>query len=219
MKVLIKGGRSADSLFPRRIETGRLCFEQFSAANTTVTELSEFFSSITDEDEHIVYTLPENVHETRKMLRTLEQDWDEGKRATYLLRPKDDDSETRDLAGFVNIRCDWERQVGQVGSFLHKDCWGRGYTPEAGVVRWKIALDVLELDTIEIECATSNENARRTVQKQVDELGGRYVGVIPNKLISDAGEPVDAHLFTVTQEEFSASQHEYTFVSSETTDE
>lgn len=188
---------TVESLFPEELTTPRLRLERTSRATTTVEELRDFFSDFDGETEHMRFSPARTWKEARELLTEAERRWDDGENAMYLLRCGQDEPDAGELAGFTNLQCDWERRTVAFGTCLRRDFWGRGYLAERAEVLCRVAFDHLDMEVVEIVCTVDNERARAGIEKYVPELGGRYVGVVPNKKTVD-GDPVDCHYYVLT---------------------
>jgi len=193
------GGPTIESLFPEKRKTNRLQLERMSRETTTVTELYDFFSDFDGETEYMKFSPAQTFEEAREFLIEAEQRWDDGENAMYLLRTRADKPNTRELVGFTNLQCDWERRTVTLGTCLHRDFWGRGYLAERAEALCRVVFDYLNLEVVETVCTVDNERARAGIEKYVSELGGHYVGVVPNKKVID-GEPVDCHYYVIPAE-------------------
>lgn len=203
--VSMDGTPTAESLFPEAVETPRLRLERLRAEAVSLRELHEMRgleAARTDATEYVLWEPDKTLRETREFVRTAERDWETGEKARYVIRPRDGEDGAGDLAGTTTLTVAWERRVGIFGVFLRKRFWGRGYAGERANALLAIAFDSLGLEAVEASCAVGNERSRRAIEKYVDEHGGRYVGVVPNFAVTDAGEPLDSHHFAVTREDY-----------------
>lgn len=99
--------------------------------------------------------------------------------------------------GFPEI--DWTNRIAHIGYWLDRDCTGRGVMTECVRALVTYAFDALEMNRIEIRCATGNEAsaavARRLgftrdgVLRQASLLHGNYVDNAVFSMLREEWEP------------------------------
>lgn len=195
-------------LFPERIETERLVL-------TPVHELDpiryyEICSSdgMDDVTEYVPWTPHDHPKETEEFLESRREAWDDGGSADYVIRPQDGEDGAGEIAGTCGLGIDWDRQVGTLGLWLRKRFWGRGYSGERAAALMAVAFDHLDLEVVAVTHQAGNEKSRRAIEKYIEAHGGRHEGLLRNYEPADltTGGAVDAHRYTVTQEEFEANR-------------
>lgn len=199
---------ASGSLFPDVVATDRLRLEKLSHENVDVYELYECLGkseTIDDETEYVRWNPHESPRETKKLIDDVEKQWRKGTKAGYLVRPAEADSSDPELAGLATLSFDWDRRVADIGLFLRKQFWGRGYSLERAEAVFHLAFDRLDVEVIEVSCSTDNERAKRSIEKFVERFGGEYVGVRYNMLADEGGDPIDCHLYTVTQSHYQSA--------------
>jgi hypothetical protein len=120
----------ADGLFPHRLETDRLELERLCHDTVDIFECYRRRSRHEPDIEEVTAFLPwdphETVGETADYVDELEQKWDDGVRAEYLLRPKPGEDGAGEVAGSACLIVDWETRTATPGIWLRKRLWGRG---------------------------------------------------------------------------------------------
>jgi RimJ/RimL family protein N-acetyltransferase len=201
-------------MFPERIETDRLELTALTAENVDVLDFYEICSGNSGDDvERITEFLPWEPHdtpkETKAFLEGLASQREAGENAEFAVFPTDAEIETDEqsesvtdqLAGAVGLCPHWDRRTGELGIWLRKPFWGRGYYDEALAVLTRMAFERLDLDAVEIVHQHGNDNSRRATEKFVESMGGRHEGHLRNYWTGPGG-PNDAHRYTVTREEW-----------------
>ncbi|MFB6140598.1 MAG: GNAT family N-acetyltransferase [Halosimplex sp.] len=193
-------------LFPERIETDRLVLE---AATTETMDPLELYEHVREGAPHIdevTEYLTWSPHETPKVtaefleLVTEERETDEG--GTYGIRPKPSEDGAGELAGLTGVSVDWDTRTAELGTWLRKPFWGRGYSGERAAALLEVAFDRLDLDVVVVTVHEGNEKSRKAVSRYVEAHGGRREGLLRNFHTDMDGTVVDVHRFTVTAEEY-----------------
>ena len=127
-------------LFPYRIETDRLELERLCRENVdlfTYYELCAADDDIEEVTRHLYWNSPRTVMDARELLNNEQRSWEEGTKASYLVRPFEaDEDEYGGIAGCAKLFVDWDRDVGELGVWLRKRFWGRGTRPNGRTRSW-----------------------------------------------------------------------------------
>lgn len=193
-------------LFPERIETDRLNLIRLCHDNVDVFAYYECCSDHETAIEEVTQFLPWDTHETVKdtkdYIDDLEEKWEEGARAEYVIRPKASEEGARSIAGSGGLILDWETQTGYPAIWLRKPFWGRGYAEERAEAVIELAFDRLDLDLVAVPIQDGNEKSRTAVEGYIDRYGGQYDGLIRNATARPDGTIIDHHRYTITQEQY-----------------
>ncbi|GAA0252919.1 GNAT family N-acetyltransferase [Haladaptatus pallidirubidus] len=191
-------------MFPERLETDRLNLERISHDSVDVFVLHELYSDGDDTEEMFEYwdSAPhETMKETYDYVDKAERLWDDVEGAKYVIRPKDEEDGAGDIAGTTGLYPDWEKRFANLGIFLDKQFWGRGYSGERADALFSVAFDQLDLELIVAAHIDGNEKSRRAISKYVERYGGQYEGLLRNWLpLSDT--VADVHRYTISREEY-----------------
>lgn len=196
---------ASGSLFPDTIETERLLLEKLAHENVDLYELYECLGkseTIDDEIRHVHWDPHESPRVTKRLIDDIEKQWRKGTKAGYVVRPTEPDSPDGEIAGLATLTLDWDRSVAEIGLFLRKRFWGRGYSGERAAAVFHLTFEHLDLEVVEISCSTDNDRAKRAIEKYVERFGGEYVGIRYNMLPDESGDPIDCHLYTVTRTKY-----------------
>lgn len=195
-------------LFPDHLETDRLRLERLCHANV---DLAEFYRICSGDDaiEEVTQYMPWDPHETIKetndFIDTTETNWDDGTRATYLIRPRTDEPKAGEIAGTGALGVDWERRTGSLGVWLRKPFWGRGYSGERAGALMALAFERLDLDLVAVSHHHENDRSQRAIEKYVEKYGGQREGTIRNGLAYQDGRVVDEVRYSIAQDEYAES--------------
>lgn len=193
---------SQTSLFPETVETERLRLERLDGENVGLLDLYEFLGPdlVAEEVEHLQWEPHATPMDTKRLLEQCGKLWRDGEQASYLFRPTGDEAGA--LAGITTFAVEWERRVADLGIFLRKRFWGREYSAERARALVGLAFEHLDLEVVEVNCSVENERARRAIEKYVEDCGGEYLGRRYNKIVRNAGDPMDSHVYAITREGF-----------------
>lgn len=198
-------------LFPYRIETDRLELERLCRENVdlfTYYELCAADDDIEEVTRHLYWNSPRTVMDARELLNNEQRSWEEGTKASYLVRPFEaDEDEYGGIAGCAKLFVDWDRDVGELGVWLRKRFWGRGYAAERADALLELVFDRLDLSMVEAKVADDNERSRRTTEKHVDRYGGRRDGLFRRSAATGyyCTRVVDEHRYTISRAEYEAA--------------
>ncbi|EMA38869.1 GNAT family N-acetyltransferase [Halococcus hamelinensis] len=213
-------------MFPDRIETERLVLERLCHENL---DLFEFYAICSDADgpeamDEVTRYMPWEPHETllesKEYIDGVEERWEEGEAAGYVIRPRDDESDevpsasesasgeygdprdgAGEYAGNAALHIDWDRRTGRLGTWLRKRFWGRGYSGERAGALMKLAFERLDLEVVSVSHHADNDRSRRAIEKYVEAYGGRREGLLRNWL-PHGDEVSDEYRYTISQAEY-----------------
>jgi RimJ/RimL family protein N-acetyltransferase len=190
-------------LFPERVETDRLKLRRLS---TETVDLRAFYGVCAHDDdidevtEYLTWDPHPHPKSTREFVAGVEDAWEEGESATYLVHPKSTDT----FAGGCGVHVDWDRRSAELGMWLRKRFWGRGYSGERAAALVQLAFEELDLELVVVTHEVGNDNSRRAIEKYVDHFGGREDAVLRNGVAVD-GEPRDLRRYSISREEYRES--------------
>jgi RimJ/RimL family protein N-acetyltransferase len=194
-------------LFPRTIETERLRLEPRSPASVDLREVYAVCSSdpgIEEVTRYVPWTPHETPRETREFLERGRTRFADGETADYVVRPRPaervEDVAAPAVAGFAGLTPAWDRRAAELGIWLRKPYWGRGYSSERAFALAELAFEVLDLDLLEVTTHVDNENARRAIERYVSRMGGGRDGVFRNRGWVVDGEVSDLVRYSVSRE-------------------
>lgn len=192
-------------MFPERIETERLQFEPRTPEHVDYLEVYEHCSA-GEEMEEVTEYVPWNPHqhpkETREFLERGAEMRADGDAADYAIRPRDGEPGAGEFAGFSGLRIEWDLRRGELGIWLRKRFWGRGYSGERAAALLDLAFDRLDLEVVRVTHHPDNENSRRAVQRYVERFGGRREGRIRNVIAYADGTVHDQIGYSISQPEW-----------------
>jgi RimJ/RimL family protein N-acetyltransferase len=192
-------------MFPTEIQTERLRLVRLSGETISLWAL---YDHMHDDAPHIDevcrYTKwepHESVMETHEYLDEVESKWEANEQATYAIYPNAGERDADTFAGVANLNLDWDRRSGELGIWLRKPFWGRGYSGERAAALMELAFEELELELVGASHQVGNEKSKQAIERYVDAHGGQYDGVLRNFLpIGD--EVRDLHRYSVSREQY-----------------
>ena len=192
-------------MFPETIETDRLRLEATAPESVDLDECYRICSSdpgIDEVTEYVTWDSHETKKETLEFLERGRERFDEGEAATYVIRPRGDEDSAGEIAGFGGFDVEWDRRTANLGVWLRKRFWGRGYSGERAAALAEVAFDDLDLDVVAVSHHPDNEASRRAIEKYVDRLSGRREGRLRNALEFADGSVHDEVRYTISQLEW-----------------
>ncbi len=228
-RISVSGRRSQTSgtptvhVFPEEIDTERLRLRRLSRENVPTLRLYDHMRAgapgMEEVSDYVLWDPHESPRDTYEYLVTVEKQWDEREQATYAIHPDEFEeaegengerdepishehsTETPEIAGTTNLHFDWDRQSAELGIWLRKAFWGRGYSGERAAALLELAFDRLDLEVVGASHRDGNDRSRRAIEKYVEAFGGQYDGLLRNFVPTDDGVR-DLHRFTVTREQY-----------------
>jgi ribosomal-protein-alanine N-acetyltransferase len=193
-------------LFPDRIETERLRMEPLTRETLPVLEFYEHVRvgapHIDEITEHVTWSPHETPKVTADFYDTIAEDRRAGDGETYLIRPKDGEEGVGEFAGVTGIGVNWGTDSAELGTWLRKLFWGRGYSGERAAALMEVAFERLDLEAVVVTVHRGNEKSFKAVSRYVEAHGGTHEGLLRNYHADFDGEAVDVHRFSVTSEEY-----------------
>lgn len=195
-------------MFPETIETDRLRLEQL-----TMEHLFEFYEhtsvdapAIDEITQYVTWSPNRSLNETRSFIEEQETQWEKGEEATYVVYPREKEDNAGEFGGCTGLSIDWSRRTGQLGFWLRKPLWGRGYSSERATALIALAFDRLDLDLVTVNHHPDNEQSERAIQKYVEAHGGRRDGYLRNHLVYQDGTVADEVRYSISREEYDANK-------------
>ena len=191
-------------MFPERFKTNRLTFERLTQESIDLFEFYRICSSdpgIEEVTRYMPWNPHQSVKETAEFVESVQTQWTDDEAATYVIRPRESEDGSGDLAGVTTLSCDWDRRTGGLGMWLRKRFWGRGYSGERAAALMEIAFERLDMEIIAVTHHVDNEKSQRAIEKYVEAHGGKRDGVLRNWI------PYDDHVadevrYTITRGEY-----------------
>jgi RimJ/RimL family protein N-acetyltransferase len=197
---------ATESLFPREIETDRLRLVSVAADPPDPLALYEHCREGAPHVDEITEFLTWSPHETPRVtaefLEHAAEAHREGEAAHYVVRPRDGEDGTGEIAGMTGFEVDWDRRSAEFGIWLREPFWGRGYSGERAAALFEVVFDRLDLDLVAIPVHRGNEQSLSAVRRYVDAHGGQHEGLFRHYCLDGDGEPFDAERFSVTAEQY-----------------
>jgi RimJ/RimL family protein N-acetyltransferase len=213
-------------VFPHEIETERLRLVRLTRATVPTAELYQHMRTeaphMSEVSEYAMWDPHETPKDTHDFLVAVEEQWDEREQATYAIFAREDgdgnasdgDESATDyddrrsdetageiLVGTTNLDFDWDRRSAELGIWLRRRFWGRGYSGERAAALLDLAFDRLHLELVGASHRTGNERSRRAIEKYVQRFGGQHDGVLRDFFPRD-GEVGNLHRYTISREQY-----------------
>lgn len=196
-------------MFPTEIETDRLRLVRLHRETVSTRELYQQMNrdapDMDEISEYVIWEPQTTMKDTSEYLAEVEEQWEERKQATYVVYPRSGEAGSGTFAGVTNLHIGWERRTGELGIWLRKPFWGRGYSGERADALMELAFERLDLELVGAAHQDGNEKSKRAVETYVEANGGQYDGVLRN-WIPKEDEVRDLHRYTVSREQYRATR-------------
>lgn len=143
---------------------------------------------------HIPFPYPNGAAEAW-VVRT-HSAYDAGEACSFAIVHKDENR----IIGAVALRLDLEHRRGELGYWVGKPYWNRGYASEAAQRLISYGFDVLGLNRIHATYFADNPASERVMQK----IGMRYEGLMRQYYLK-WGEFRDTGLYAITRSDYEAA--------------
>lgn len=190
-------------MFPSVIETERLRLKRLTEAVDPL-EVYEYYAkseTIAEETKYMSWDPHQTLKETWDTFKTFEERWNDAEDAVYGIFPRESEEGAGEFAGTAGLHPDWEKRTGNLGIWLRKPFWGRGYSGERAGALMQLAFDRLDLELVAVGYLPANTQSQRAIEKYMEKYGGRYEGCLRNWLPEDDGVK-DMHRYSVSQAEW-----------------
>lgn len=117
----------------------------------------------------------------------------QGKVVIFAIVRKEDNG----LVGLINLNLAIGHKRGELGYWIGKPFWGKGYGTEAAKLLIKYGFEVLNLNRIYAAAFTENPGSWRIMEK----CGMKHEGVFRQHVLKD-GKYVDLTFYSILKEEF-----------------
>ena len=164
-------------------------------------------SPFTAADEHAVFALASDpavarfvrfeahrdIAETRAFLELVLEHYRRGDPFAWAIILREDER-LIGSCGFVSQAP--ERHAAEIGYWLGKAYWGKGYAVEAARALMRFGFEQMHLERVEAKCFVENRAGQRVIEK----LGMRYEGTDRSEMIK--GEYPELNLYSVVRREW-----------------
>ncbi|WP_435359759.1 GNAT family N-acetyltransferase [Haloarchaeobius sp. DFWS5] len=197
-------------MFPETIGTDRLLLVRCCRDTLSALDLYEHMRAgaphMDEVSRYVIWEPHDTPKDSHDYLDEVEQQWAEREQATYVVYPREGEDDAGEFAGLTNLHFHWDVRAAELGIWLHKPFWGRGYSGERAAALYELAFERLDLEVVGATYHGGNENSKRAIEKYVEAHGGQYDGVRRNAFRAPDGEIRDFHRYSVTSEQYFESQ-------------
>lgn len=196
-------------LFPEVVETDRLRLERFDLAVDPLDyyEICAHDEGIEEATRYVLWEPHDHPKETFEYVERVGEHWREGEHPSYAIYLREGEPDAGTLAGACDLHVGWDRRTGELGIWLRRRFWGRGYSGERAAALLELAFDRLDLELAGITLRTDNERSKRAVERYVERFGGQLDGRFRNHW-SGGGEVHDAYRYSITCEQYRENRPE-----------
>ncbi|MFB6104853.1 MAG: GNAT family N-acetyltransferase [Halobacteriaceae archaeon] len=194
------------ALFPVEMESDRLRYERIHPEDFDPWELYEYVNEDAPNIEEITRWMTWDPYETPKealdWVSHCGEEFDAGEGAVYAIRPTHGERAGA-FAGVTSLHPDWELRRAELGIWLRKPFWGRGYSGERAQRLFELAFERLDLEVVGVTHDPENEQSASAIETYIEAAGGRCEGHLRNDIVMN-GEVRDSVRYSVTSEEWAA---------------
>ncbi|MFC6955413.1 GNAT family protein [Halorubellus litoreus] len=194
-------------LFPRVFETERLRFERIHPETLDARDLYPHVredSGIADATRFMTWDPHEHPKETMEYVQHTGEANDAADSGNYALYPKASEPGGGEFAGNAGLGADWERRSAELGIWLRKPFWGRGYSGERADAFVELAFARLDLDLVTVTVVDDNDRSVRAIEKYVDRWGGSHDGYFRH-LRPHGDDPVNLHRYAIARADYESA--------------
>lgn len=174
------------------LETERLRLRPFTLAD----EAAVFALASDPEVARFVRFEPHrSPADTRKFLEFVQQHYRRGGPFSWAIVQREDDR-LMGSCGFVAQ--DKRRRSAEIGYWLGKSYWGKGYAVEAARALVRFGFEEMDLQVIEAKCFVHNRAGQRVIEK----IGMRFEGTEQREMIK--GAYPELRLYAISRQQFEA---------------
>ncbi len=176
------------------LETPRLILRPFREE-----DIPEIVRLLQDPDIHrttLNIPYPYGRAEARAWLKLQRQEFEQGRGHTFAIVRKEDDR----LVGAIDIRPDQRHRKAEMGYWIGKPYWGRGYATEAARAILRYGFETLGMNRIYATHFAENPASGRVMQK----IGMSQEGVMRQFTFKD-GRFQDHVLYAILREEWESA--------------
>jgi RimJ/RimL family protein N-acetyltransferase len=192
-------------MFPAEIETDRLRLVELCRENVATVDLYQHMhaeaANVDEISEYVTWEPHRTIKDTRDYIDEKESLWADREQATYVVCPREQEDDAGSFAGVTNLNIGWEKRAAELGIWLLKPFWDRGYSGERADALMALAFERLDLELVGAAHMDGNDKSERAIEKYVDAHGGQYDGVLRN-WVPDGDEVRDLHRYTVSADQY-----------------
>lgn len=194
-------------LLPRVFETERLRFERIHPETLPARDLYPHVreeSGIADATRFMTWEPHAHPKETMEYIQHTAEANDAADAGNYALYPKAGEDGAGEFAGNAGIGTDWDQRSAELGVWLPKPFWGRGYSGERADAFVELAFARLDLDVVAVTVVDENDRSISAIEKYVDRWGGSHDGYFRH-LRPHGDDPASLHRYTITRADYDAA--------------
>lgn len=200
MEIEYDSGFYPETITTDRLKLTRVCPESLAPDSFLGVMRTE---GVHEAFETYPYEPPETLDEAKEYLQQRYHDNQRGETVMYFIRRLDGDDPFIGMFGVKHK----DDSTAEIGFWISADHWGRGYCPEAADAILHLLLVEKDFDRVEAQTRSTNENAKRAIEKILVESGGERIGTKETTLseitaYSDSDEPVTEVAYALTAEQY-----------------
>ena len=172
------------------LETERLCLRPF-----TLDDEAAMFALVSDPeiDRFVRFEAHRTPAETRAFLELVLEHYQRGDPFAWAMVLRED-GRLIGSCGFVSQAP--ERKSGEIGYWVGKPYWGKGYAAEAARALVRLGFERMGLEQVEAKCFVENRAGQRVIEK----LGMKLEGTDRSEMIK--GEYPELNMYGISREEW-----------------
>lgn len=175
------------------LETERLRLRPF-----TLDDEAEVFALVSHPEvaRFVRFEAHRTPAETRAFLQSAQQHYHRSDPFSWAIVRREDER-VIGSCGFVSQA--GERQSAEIGYWLGKPYWGKGYAAEAARALVRFGFEQMNLERVEAKCFVENRAGQRVIEK----LGMRFEGTDRSEMIK--GEYPELRLYAVARQDWDSA--------------
>jgi RimJ/RimL family protein N-acetyltransferase len=189
--------------FPSRIETDQLLLTPIIDLDyISLEELKDIYAENSGTDKYFTSEtgLPSTIEDTRGVLKFYEELQEDQTDIFYAIYDKTNNNEFIGQAVIEDVELDINRC--SMGIWLKKSVWGQGVSQKRAEALLYAIFTEMDIELVEVEVVTENENSIRSVEKYISRLGGEYNGIRRRATITPTGDIYDKKYYSISKKQF-----------------
>ena len=194
-------------LFPRVFETERLRFERIHPESLDARELYPHVredSGIADATQFMTWDPHPHPKETMEYIEHTGEANDAADSGNYAIYPTEGEDAEGEFAGNAGLGADWDRRSAELGIWLRRPFWGRGYSGERADAFVELAFARLDLEVVAVTVVDDNDRSVSAIEKYVERWGGQHDGHFRD-LRPHGDDPASLHQYTIARADYDAA--------------
>lgn len=186
-------------MFPEELSTDRLNLQKLSFQTISPFELYEHVNEdaedINEITEYLSWEPHVNIKETEDFIKHTIKLWNKRETITYVIFINDE------FAGLTSLDISWPKKRGELGIWLRKPFWGKGFSQERASAILDLAFNKLDLKIVSVSHFKENKKSEKAIKKYINNYNGQCDGILRNWVPTN-NDVKDVCIYTISKEQY-----------------